>query len=230
MKQIIFVLFITVITIACKSESVTPGLETSNTDIIMMDVNEVIAELTNDTTITEIEKQDLLFVREEEKMAGDVYRKYYELYELRPFGNIEVSELRHTEAIKVLLDQFGMDDPAKDEGEFANDDLQELYDNLMSSGSESIENAISNGILIEEKDIFDLKEIISHTTNVDIKTVYEYLLMGSKNHLTAFMRLANNYDIEYVPQYLTMAEIEDIISTTNPGLHGKKHFRNRGKK
>src|SRR5690606_7716152 len=96
----------------------------------------------------------------------------------------------HTESIQSLLDIYSVDDPAagKAEGEFTNTDLQDLYATLMAQGERSELEAVKVGIAIEERDIADLKEAIAATDRADLKSVYENLLRGSENHLSAFNR------------------------------------------
>jgi hypothetical protein len=48
-------------------------------------------------------------------------------------------------------------------------------------------------VIIEEKDIGDLKAGIANTTHSDIKTVYSNLLQGSNNHLPAFKNQLGKY-------------------------------------
>jgi hypothetical protein len=140
------------------------------------------------TALTEIEKTGLTYMREEEKLARDVYQVFYAKYQSRIFKNIAASEQKHMDAIKTLLDRYGVADPAegKGAGEFTNPQLQALYDELIVRGSVSLSKAFEVGVAIEEQDIDDLKEAINNTTHTDIKKVYSNLLNGSLNHLKAF--------------------------------------------
>jgi hypothetical protein len=99
-----------------------------------------------------------------------------------------LSEQTHMDAIKGLLEKYGIPDPAegKGQGEFASTELLELYNALVARGSRSLVEAYQVGILIEETDIRDLLEAMARSSHVDIKTVYSNLLRGSQNHLKAF--------------------------------------------
>jgi hypothetical protein len=143
---------------------------------------------TSVTALTDTEKSWLIYMREEEKLARDVYQAFYAKYESRIFKNIATSEQQHMDAIKTLLNRYGIPDPAegKNAGEFTNPDLQALYDELIDQGSVSLNEALKVGVEIEEQDINDLKEAITDTTHPDIKKVYSNLLRGSLNHLKAF--------------------------------------------
>jgi hypothetical protein len=138
--------------------------------------------------LSEVEKTDLLFLREEEKLARDVYLQLYDTWNVTIFKNIVSSEQKHMDAIKNLLDKYGISDPALARGEFSEGSgLQDLYNTLVAQGSQSLVNALEVGVLIEEKDIEDLNSAIAATTHKDIKTVYNNLLEGSYHHLAAFI-------------------------------------------
>ena len=130
----------------------------------------------------------LTHMREEEKVARDVYLRMYDNYKAPVFKNIAISEQRHMDAIKKLLDTYSVPDPAagKGIGEFTNPDLQKLYDDLIVQGSISKVEAFKVGIIIEETDIEDLNKAIAAARHDDIITVYNNLLLGSCNHLDAF--------------------------------------------
>jgi len=127
-------------------------------------------------------------MREEEKLAHDVYQYLYEKWGLPVFKNIVASEQTHTDAIKTLLDRYQIADPAagNEPGVFASDDLQALYDQLIAQGSQSSAAALGVGVAIEKLDISDLEQQLAMTTHSDITTVYKNLLRGSQNHLQAF--------------------------------------------
>ena len=129
----------------------------------------------------------LTLMREEEKLARDVYLLFYEAWELPIFKNITASEQSHMDAVKMLLDKYGISDPALAPGEFTpQSGLQPLYDSLTAQGLASIDGAYSAGVAIEEEDISDLQAAIAASTHQDIIRVYNNLLQGSLRHLAAF--------------------------------------------
>jgi hypothetical protein len=141
-------------------------------------------------TLSPTESASLQYMREEEKLAHDVYVTLYAKWGLRVFNNISAAEQRHTDAIVTLLNRYGISDPAAGNpvGVFTNSDLQALYDKLIAQGSISTAAALKVGVLIEQTDIQDLKTHIAETTKADILQVYNNLLRGSQNHLRAFTR------------------------------------------
>jgi hypothetical protein len=132
--------------------------------------------------------EGLIYMREEEKLAHDVYVTLYEKWGLPTFQNIAKSEDRHETKIETILDRYQITDPVGDNpiGVFVNSDLQELYNTLVAQGSQSLTEALKVGVLIEETDIVDLQDRIAQTDNADIQQVYKQLLSGSNNHLSAF--------------------------------------------
>ena len=162
------------------------------------------------------ESAALLYMREEEKLAHDVYVTFYARWNLRIFQNISQSEQIHTEAIKTLLDRYGLTDPASSEiGVFTNPDLQALYGNLIARGSQSLAEALKVGAAIEEIDILDLQTHLAETDNTDIQQVYNNLMNGSYNHLQAFVSTLNTQTGEtYQPQYLSTEAYATIINAS----------------
>ena len=134
------------------------------------------------------ETEGLIYMREEEKLAHDVYVTLYQQWGLPVFNNIGNSEDRHENKIETLLDKYQIEDSVGNNpiGVFVNPDLQQLYDNLVAQGSQSLTEALKVGVTIEETDIVDLQERIAQTDNPDIQEVYQQLLSGSNNHLSAF--------------------------------------------
>lgn len=181
-------------------------------------------------SLTEDEVHGLIWMREEEKLAMDVYDLFYEMYSLQIFDNISNSEFRHTESVLSLLSFYGIEDPALDSsGQFSDPELQQLYDDLVGMGSESEEEALKTGALIEEVDIIDLVEEMEATSNVNILRVYENLLEGSMRHLVAFVRNLEYYGISYSPQKLDEETYDEILSATTTGGKGKAKGNSKAK-
>jgi hypothetical protein len=150
--------------------------------------NASLAKGTPAPTLSAQEALDLQFMREEEKLARDVYVVMYQKWGMAIFNNISASEQQHMDAIATLLVRYQVADPAagKGTGEFTNPDLQALYNDLVARGSQSKVEAMNVGVVIEEKDICDLEERLGRTTRSDIRQVYQNLMSASQNHLNAF--------------------------------------------
>ena len=166
--------------------------------------------------LSQAEAAGLLFMREEEKLAYDLYKAFYELWGTPVFGNIAACELTHMNSIMMLLQKYGLPDPAVNAivGEFDNADLQALHDELFAQGQSSLENALRAAAAVEEIDILDLEEYIRLTERADIIQVYENLLAGSRNHLRAFVSLLENRSGQpYQPAFLTDADYQAIYQS-----------------
>lgn len=169
-----------------------------------------------DAPLSDDEIAGLLFMREEEKLAHDVYVALYQRWDAVPaariFANIAQSEAEHTEAVRQLILSHGLEDPSVAQaGVFVNTTLQALYDDLVSRGQGSLADALAVGCLIEEKDIHDINEKIAQVFDEpDIVRVYEHLLCGSRNHLRAFNSVLLEQGVSYAPQVLTQPEWDAI--------------------
>lgn len=163
--------------------------------------------------LSDEEESGILFMREEEKLARDVYLYFYELYPLPIFTNISKSEQRHTDAIKNLIDRYELKDPVAEDipGVFIDKKLQSLYDELIKSGSVDRVSALKAGALIEETDILDLEELSKSVDNQDITMVYKNLLRGSHNHLKAFVNVLKINGVEYEPLLLSKEKFDSIV-------------------
>ena len=181
-------------------------------------------ELTNlpaadPTGLSPEETDALLFMREEEKLAHDVYLTLNNQWGLAIFQNIAASEQTHTTTVQTLLDRYGLADPASSQvGVFTNSDLQTLYDQLIAQGSQGLAEAIKVGGAIEEIDILDLQTRLAQTDNLDIIQVFNNLLNGSANHLSAFASVYHTQTGEtYQPQYFSAADYQTIIASSSTG-------------
>lgn len=158
------------------------------------------------------EKQGIQLMREEEKLAHDVYLFLNEKWELPVFNNISQAETRHFNAIGFLIENFELTDLAKKEiGSFQNEELQHLYDSLTQKGSESLIAALQVGAFIEEVDIQDLQNLISSTSNETIQNTYKNLLRASGNHIRAFTSQLESRNNPYSPTILNEKEYLAIL-------------------
>lgn len=161
------------------------------------------------------EAAGLTYMREEEKLARDVYQYFYPLWNATLFDNISQSEQEHFDAVGALLDRYRLDDPALQDlpGVFQNPELQQLYDQLVERGSSTALAALQIGALIEETDIVDILMAIAETDQPDIIQVYENLLRGSRNHLRAFVTAIEAQGLPYAAQVLPQEQVDAIVDS-----------------
>ncbi len=166
----------------------------------------------NDLTDEEI--AGLKYMREEEKLAHDLYSELGSKFEYRAFENIAASEQTHTDAVALLLEKYDISDPVTEEpGTFSNSQLQSLYDSLLETGMQSAEAALKVGAEVEEVDIVDIQERADTTDEEAITLVYDNLIRGSRNHLRAFVRVLEREGGSYSPQHLSQSEYDQIIAS-----------------
>ena len=165
--------------------------------------------------LTALEADNLTYMREEEKLARDVYLTMYDAWGLNIFSNIAASEQTHTDAVAEMLEKYKLPDPVVDDrvGIFVNQKLIDLYDTLLARGYQSSLEALYVGALIEEVDMVDLKRAIEETDNEDTQQLYENLLSGSRNHLRAFVGLIEDQGIVYEAQFLPQDEVDAIVDS-----------------
>lgn len=165
------------------------------------------------------EKEGLLYLREEEKLARDVYLYLGEKFNARAFLNIAESEETHMAYVKVLLDKYGIPDPvgSNARGVFTNPEFTKLYKELTQQGGVSAGEAFKVGMLIEELDLADLDRVLKGTDNADIRILYQNLAKGSRNHLRAFSRQIEREHVSYKPKYISPSLYDRILATPNEG-------------
>jgi hypothetical protein len=169
----------------------------------------------NTITLNADEKQDLIFMREEEKLARDVYLTLYDKWGTAVFASIATSEQQHMDAILNLLNTYKLADPAAGKlvGEFVNPELQALYDALIERGSQSVLEALKVGGVIEETDIEDLTAAMETSRLSKIDNVYSNLLDGSYNHLRAFAgKIESLTGLPYAAQVVEQEVVDRILA------------------
>jgi len=163
-------------------------------DVNTTNVTTQITEL-NTTIASSLSAQlqaDLLFMWQEERLARDVYLVMYAKWGSKIFTNIAMNgEQTHIDSIKSMIDKYAVSTTGYTEpvvpGIFLNQDLQALYNTLVTKGNISLTEAYKVGVLIEQTDIADLDQRLLPTDlPADLRAVYENLRKGSENHLAAF--------------------------------------------
>jgi hypothetical protein len=164
------------------------------------------------------ETAHLVFMREEEKLARDVYLTLAAVYaQPTTFSTIgEGSEQTHTDTVRDMLEKYGIPDPnptANDLpssiGVFTGADygwyFTEKYNALVARGMLGLLDALYVGAFIEELDMVDIvgcPKVIVETSDVigegacgltytdepDLITMYTHLVDGSKSHLRAYVK------------------------------------------
>ena len=195
---------------------------------------------TTSVSLDSTEASHLTFMREEEKLARDVYLTLSALYpKQRVFNQIATrSEQTHTDTMRDKLDQYNLPDPnpgANDLpsslGVFTGKEwgwyFTEKFEQLTARGKTSELEALYVGALIEELDMRDIavcpQIMIDHgfsspcgleyTDEEGLQTAYSSLISGSESHLRAFVgQIEAVIGVgNYKAQYLTQDEVDGIL-------------------
>lgn len=165
--------------------------------------------------LNDTEQADLLALWTEEKLAFDVYTELGKTYLMRMFIHIPQAESRHRAALAALAERYCLAEASEDtlaQGEFRDETVSKLYEQLVERGSSSRIEAMRVGCLIEELDIADLRAAALHTEREDLKAVYTSLERGSGNHLRAFVRQLKRAGGTYTPQHLSEEDYNAILA------------------
>lgn len=167
--------------------------------------------------ILQNEQEGIIWMRQEEKLARDVYDSLFLRWGSHPFSNIRQSEQRHMNRMEDLITEFKLNDPVKErgdlQGKFVNPVFEKLYLELVSKGSVSEASAFEVGARIEELDIRDINDRMIQSKNKSILATYEDLKWASGNHLRAFVRNLKREGINYQPVFLSRKEFDEIIQS-----------------
>lgn len=172
-------------------------------------------------TADDIDISNLVFMRQEEKLAADVYRALGAKWDHPAFSNIEESELFHQAEVVAQLARFGIEDPIAHlgPGEFDDPAMAEMYRSFVARGLESLDEAMRVAGHIEELDIADLRARRCGVPEID--RLYDLLELGSHNHLRAFVINLAYMGHPYRPQVLTPQEVVDILTAGAGGCNSQ---------
>lgn len=210
-NSILVIFFLTLFYSCNKESSITdPAAVSPGYSALQSQINAIPP-----AALSDAELNNLKWMREEEKLARDVYLALYAKWRITVFNNIASSEQSHMDALLLLLNKYTIADPASPvAGVFNNPDLQALYYQLVDNGSISIAKAYETGATIEDLDLLDLKNALLANDNEDIRLVYESLMKGSRNHLRSFYKNLLNAGITYQAVYISQPELEAIINSS----------------
>src|SRR5512141_1593691 len=166
------------------------------------------------------EETTMLFVREEEKMARDVYLALYTQWADPNYLAIASrSEQKHMDSVKAMLDNLSIPDPVADDraGSFTNTDILVMYGGLLARGLVTPEEGLAVGAFIEEYDILDVQkardEVVKGSNQLPILQTYDSLLCGSRNHLRSFVGQIRAGGAAYTAQLMTQNEVDAIVNS-----------------
>lgn len=206
--------FIALMSFSCSKDDGASSLDQYG-QFNSFNLNNQIAALPKQTISVE-ESISLIHMREEEKLARDVYITLYNKHGVVIFDNISRSEQTHTDAVLQLLNKYAIVDPviSNTVGVFSDTSLQALYNSLVMAGSVSIIEAYKVGAIIEDLDLNDLKNDLLKVDNQDIILVYQMLSKGSRNHMRSFYSNLKSLGFIYVPKFISQSELDAIVNSS----------------
>jgi hypothetical protein len=175
-----------------------------------------------DASLTSESAADLRFLREEEKLARDVYGALGDRHGTPTFINIGTSEQRHMDALGAQIERLGLEDPITDDtrGIFVDPTLAALYDDLVADGGADLVAALIVGATIEDLDLVDIDQAIAGAGEETLASVYASLACGSRNHLRAFTGQLASRGVPYAPQYLDDDAYAAIVNAPHESCGG----------
>jgi len=161
--------------------------------------------------LTQEVKDAISYMYNEEALAHDVYLNIYKIQKVNQLTNIATnSESKHIDAVNKLAIKYDLnmtqypdtDIPYSisgiNDGKFAVEHVQELYDLLYDKGIQSKKDALEVGCIVEVVDIDDLDKYIDYAQKSnapDVLNVFTYLRNGSYNHYWSFDKGLKNMGI-----------------------------------
>ena len=173
---------------------------------------EEIADNLPESNLTDEQKYALAYMWNEEKLAKDIYLTLNELTPHQTLYNIATrSEVQHEAAVENLVQKYDINitnlenyeiSYSEEElralapGEYAVPEVQELYDTLYAKGSQSLQDALEVGCMVEVTDVEDLDKYIEVAGDAeDLIVVFSFLRSGSYNHYWAFDKALKNIGV-----------------------------------
>ncbi len=159
--------------------------------------------------------RDLCFLREEEKLARDVYTVLFAETGIAVFDSISRSEQNHTDAVAALLAARSIPDPVTDDsvGVFLDPVIAGLYEALTAEGRMGDVAALRVGATIEDLDLRDIREMSARTTEPAALDLYATLSCGSRNHMRSFASQLEARGESYTAAYISAAELSAILAS-----------------
>lgn len=173
---------------------------------------------TAESARSNLSQQDISWLtrmREEEKLARDIYISFWNKWGNDAFVNTSKSEQTHMDYVKVILDRYWIDDPIKDDSVwiFSFYAMKKLYDDFVFKWNKSLLDAFILSADAESLDILDASDLLQQTKNKDIMELYNNLIIWSRSHLRAYVENIKDNGGDYKPKYISQAVYDEIISS-----------------
>ena len=174
-----------------------------------------------ESNLTQELQDAIAYMGNEERLAYDIYTNLYDYHmkngdKIRQLTNIATnSEIKHIQIVQSVVRRYDLnasdlnnvDSPVSDNqvlpedmprGQYDIPAIQTLYDALYAKGTDSVQDALEVGCMVEVTDINDLDRYIasaSASNASDVKAAFEFLRKGSYKHYWAFDKGLKNRGI-----------------------------------
>ena len=138
--------------------------------------------------LTQQDAASILLLREEEKLARDVYLTLSEKWNVPVFKNIAQAEARHMSVMKMLVDRYGLEDPVKDDtvGTFTSPEFRQVVSGTCGFRFRLAGRRIQGRREDRGTGYQGFAGFTGNVQSTDVRRVYQNLLRASENHLRAF--------------------------------------------
>jgi hypothetical protein len=159
------------------------------------------------------ERQTLLHLSEQEKLARDLYESLSETWRLDVFHTTSGSEDIHADALRTLLGRYKLFDPSQGlgRGEFSRVDLAERYGDLIARGRFSPVEALKAAASVEELEIEDMSRRLLDVQVPEIQSVLETVVSSDKHHLRSLVVALRKLGHAYQPTRLPRDQYDLIL-------------------
>ncbi len=162
--------------------------------------------------ITETEAGDLQLLREEEKLARDLFRDWSDRSEL--FGAVAHSKQLHFEIVGALLQRHQVTDRTLGgEGLYVFPQLQTLHQELLARGGSTELEALAAGAELHERDLVGLEEAAGRSQLEDVRASLAEIQRGARNHLRGCVEELALQGVDYAPRLLSPEAFAAIINS-----------------
>lgn len=205
------------------------NVESDGTSLLTRANAAPIFEVTSPLTADEIEF--LYAIREDEKLAHDLYKAFSAKYPTAaPISKIATAEASHVACIEAMLDYYEIAYPTLSaNGVFEDPTRQARYNELVNKSSTLVE-AFSTMARVEDETIFAYQSVQGQIINVNISLVVANMIKASSNHLRATVRQVITLGGTYTPSFLTTEEFDAIIGSTFQGGNAYRQQKGKGGK
>lgn len=186
-----------------------------------------VLTVTDSLSADEIEFQFAL--REDEKMARDLYTVFAAKYSTAPqIDRIAAAENSHIACVEAVLDYYEISYPAMTAaaGLFEDAKRQAIYNELADKSGTLLE-VYATMAAVEEESVSAYKSVQSEITNENIALVITNMIKASSNHLKAAVCQIIAGGGTYTPLYLSAEEFGTIVNL--PYQNGYKYGQKKGR-